>query len=179
MWTRFDPKVCIESCESNGKNRTDLFFSTSAAIGDPVLWNLELAVRVIVFSHTLFRFRSCSDVWVSWEFWLIGVLWRSSYAISGRGEECIQKFFSVDSGKCVTRSKCSSFCCMDFSLDFLNCTVLWLSSTQKFITLAVRTITRKSPGSADAWNEVRFSKRCVCCVLSCVHLPVWFEREIA
>lgn len=28
---------------------------------------------------------------------LIWVLWHSSYAISGTGEECIQKFFSVDS----------------------------------------------------------------------------------
>jgi hypothetical protein len=50
--------------------------------------------------------------------WLIWVL-RSSYAISGRGKECIQSslLWLVQYG---TTGKCPSFCCKDLFVTFLN-----------------------------------------------------------
>lgn len=64
-----------------------------------------------------------------------------------------------------------------FLLEFLE---LYCSTTifnSRVTTLAVSAITCKSPGSADAWNAIRFGRRCVWCVLSYVHLPVWLQGE--
>jgi hypothetical protein len=88
-----------------------------------------------VFLRMLFGLQSRSDIWGLCEFTLIWVLWRSSYAISGR--EGILKLISVDSAM-WEQKELLFILVYGFLFTFLNYTVSYLSSVQQFSPLVVK-----------------------------------------
>jgi hypothetical protein len=103
-----------------------------------------------------FFFKCHNDVWVSgWCPAYLLLWWMSSYAISGRGTECILTFISTfhamqDQGKCVL-SPVWTPSSLFWNIGLCLC----LSSTQQLNLFHVRAIICDRPGSADTQITIR------------------------
>jgi hypothetical protein len=110
----------------------------------------------------MFRFHSCAC--------LSGCCgrWVHMQSVGGeRNEDRCLFLWLVQYG---TRGKCPSFCCKNFFVTFLNCSVIHLSSTEHVSPFFLRAIMCDRPGTADACITNRVRRCWVCCGQNCVKL---------